>query len=452
MKELNLTQGSVSKKLFTFATPFLIANLLQALYGGVDLFVIGQFDDSAGVAGVAIGSQVIQTITGIILGITTGITILIGIATGAKNTREITAIIGSSIWLFILFGGTLTLLMTLLHHPIALAMQTPPEALTDTENYLLICSLGIPFIMGYNVVFGIMRGMGDSRSPLYFTALACAINIALDFLFVGGLHMRTAGAALATILSQGISFLAALRFLYRKGPLASLSRQEIRWQGFLAKRILVLGAPLALQDGLVNISFLLITIMVNQIGVIAAAALGVVEKLIVFAVLPPMAIASAVAAMTAQNYGAGLFQRMVRCLRVGIGMALLFGLSFCIYSQFAPESLISIFTHDNAVIRLASGYLRSYSLDCIVISFVFCFNAYFCGQGNSWFPLIHSLIATFLFRIPLSWILCHLDPSTLLWMGFASPFASLVSLGICLWYLRRQQTGLKTPQPLWAQS
>lgn len=325
MKELDLTQGNVVKVLFQFALPYLLANVLQALYGGADLFVVGQFDDAASVAGVAIGSQVMQTVTGIILGLKTGITVLIGIATGARNYKELVAVIGSSVWLFALIGIVLTSLMVLCHDPITSVMHTPAEAMQDTQAYLLIASLGIPFIIGYNVVCGILRGIGDSRTPLYFVLLACIINIVLDFLLVGAFHLRAAGAALATISSQGISFVTALWFLHRRGFSFPFTRKDIRLNGLLSRRIMVLGAPIALQDALVNISFLIITVIVNQMGVIASAALGVVEKVIVFAMLPPVAISSAVAAMTAQNYGAGLIGRMNRCLYAGIGMALVFG-------------------------------------------------------------------------------------------------------------------------------
>lgn len=439
MKELDLTTGSVPKVLLRFALPYLLANVLQALYGGADLFVVGRFDDAASVAGVAIGSQVMQTVTGIILGLTTGITVLIGIATGARNDREAASIIGSSVWLFAGVAFMFTLLMTVFHTPIAEVMHTPVEAMPDTRHYLLICSLGIPFIIGYNVVFGIMRGLGDSQSPLYFVGLACVLNIALDFVLVGGLHMRAAGAAIATVASQGISFTAALWYLHRKGFHFEFSRRDLRFNSRIGRRITTLGAPIALQDVLINISFLIITVIVNQMGVIASAALGVVEKLIVFAMLPPVAVSSAVAAMTAQNYGAGFHERMNRCLASGIGMALVFGAAFCLYSQFLPSTLVSIFTGDAQVINMASDYLRGYSIDCIMVSFVFCFNSYFSGQGNSWFPMVHSLIATFLFRIPLSWTFSHIDPTSLVWMGYAPPLSTLVSLLICTWYFMRSR-------------
>lgn len=443
MKELDLTQGSVPKVLLRFAMPFLIANVLQALYGGADLFVVGQYDDAASVAGVAIGSQVMQTITGIILGLTTGTTILIAMGTGAKDDRKVAATIGTSVYFFTVTGIILTLVMVLFHRPIAALMHTPEEAMADTLHYILICSAGIPFIMGYNVVCGILRGLGDSKSPLYFVGLACIINIGADFLLVGGFGMRAAGAAIATVLSQGISFLTALWFLHRRGFHFEFTRRDIRFYKDLSRRIVTLGAPIALQDALINVSFLIITVIVNQMGVIASASLGVVEKIIIFAMLPPTAMAAAVATMTAQNYGAGLIQRMSRCLYSGIGISLVFGVSVCVYSQFLPETLTGIFTNDPAVIEMAAGYLRGYSIDCVMVSFVFCINSYFSGQGNSWFPMIHSMIATFLFRIPLSYLCGQLDPTDLVLMGYAPPLSTLVSLLICFWYLKRNKRKLQ---------
>ena len=449
MKELNLTQGSVPKVLLQFAVPFLVANILQALYGGADLFVVGQYDDSAGVAAVAIGSQVMQTITGIILGITTGTTVLIAIATGAKDNRKVASTIGSSIWLFSITGIILTLL--LLHSQIAEWMHTPTEAMSDTKSYILVCSTGILFIIGYNVVCGILRGLGDSKTPLYFIALACIINIVLDFILVGYFHLGATGAAIATVTAQGVSFATALCFLHRKGFHFEFTRRDIRLNGVLSKRILALGAPIALQDALINVSFLIITVIVNQMGVIASASLGVVEKIIVFAMLPPMAISSAVATMTAQNYGAGLIRRMNQCLLSGIGLALIFGVTVCLYSQFLPETLTAFFSKDPAVISMAAEYLKGYSIDCVIVSFVFCINSYFSGQGNSLFPMIHSLIATFLFRIPLSYWFSQIDSSSLFIMGFAPPLSTIVSLLICIWYLRYTKDKRSTTHPCYSQ-
>lgn len=443
MKQLDLTQGSVPRVLLQFAVPFLLANLLQALYGGADLFVVGWYDDAAAVSAVAVGSQVMQTITGIILGLTTGVTVLIAMNTGARDYEKVARTIGTAAVSFLGLAVVLTAVMCLFHRQVTSLMHTPPEALTDTLHYVLICSLGIPFIMGYNVVCGILRGMGDSRSPLYFVGTACAINIVADFLLVGGLGMRAAGAAVATVLSQGISFGASLWFLYRRGFPFEFHRTHLRYDRPLTRRIVYLGAPIALQDALVNISFLVITVIVNQMGVIPSAAMGVVEKIIVFAMLPPTAIAAAVATMTAQNYGAANLLRMRRTLLSGAAMALAFGTVVFVYSQFLPGTLTGFFTSDASVIAMANGYLRGYSLDCVLVSVVFCVNSYFSGQGNSWFPMIHSMVATFLFRIPLSFLFGMLDPTDLRLMGWAPPLSTVVSVVICIWYLRRNTRRLQ---------
>ena len=274
MKELDLTKGSVLKTLLQFAVPFLIANLLQALYGGADLFVVGWFDDAASVAAVAIGSQVMQTITGIILGLTTGTTVVIAMATGAKNYCDVATSIGTSICLFASVGLFLTLIMVVSHNYIAVLMHTPVEAMRDAKHYLLICSIGIPFIMGYNVVCGILRGLGDSKTPLYFVALACVINIVLDVVLVGFCHLRAAGAAIATASSQGISFLTALWFLHKRGFHFPFSRRDIRLSPILSRRIFVLGAPIALQDALVNVSFLLINRYCQSNGCYCFGSIG----------------------------------------------------------------------------------------------------------------------------------------------------------------------------------
>lgn len=441
-RELDLTKGNVFRILLKFAMPFLLANLLQALYGAADLFVVGQFDGAHSVAAVAIGSQVMQVMTGLIFGITTGTTVLIGMSVGAKKSSETASIIGTSIVLFSIIGVCVTLLASSCHSLITSAVYTPPQAIESTNNYILICSLGIIFIMGYNVICGIFRGLGDSKTPLYFIAFSCTINIILDFILVGHFALGASGAALATITSQGISFSMMLLYLYRKGFKFEFSRKNIRLDRVISRKILKLGTPIALQDGLTSLSFLIITIIVNQMGVIAAAALGVVEKLIIFMMLPSLAISAALATMTAQNFGAKLYDRMRLGLRSAISISMIFGAIFCLLSLTVPELLTSIFTNDSAVIGKASEYLMVYGTDCILTCFVFNFNTYFSGQGDSMFPLIQSLIATFILRIPMSFLFGYLDDSSLLLMGFAPPVTSVFSIFICFWYLRRSSRRL----------
>ena len=369
-----LTEGKLAPALLRFAVPFLISNFLQALYGAVDLFVVGQFSTSASVSAVAIGSQVMQTVTWIILGISMGGTVLIGQKIGEKNGEGAAEAVGCVAVLFGLMALVLTPLMLIAVNGAVALMKTPPEAVSAARSYIFICSCGLPFITGYNGVSGIFRGIGDSRTPVIFIGLACIVNVIGDFLFTGWMGMGAAGAALATVIAQAVSFLAALAYMYKKGFSFPFGRRHLRLRRKPAAAILKVGFPLALQDALVNVSFLIITTIINTMGLTASAAVGVVEKIISFAMLPPSAIASAVTTVTAQNIGAKKPERAKRALWYGIGFSLVFGIVVCIFVQFFAPLVTAVFSRDEAVILAAAQYLRSYSYDCILVSFVFCIN------------------------------------------------------------------------------
>lgn len=436
-REKALTKGDVFLTLLNFSLPFLGSNLLQALYGASDLFMVGRFSDSAGVSAVATGGQVMQTLTGLAIGLTTGGTVMIAKHFGARRRAEMADTVATSLGVF----GVLSLFMTaatiMMINPICALLQVPPEALALTRRYLFICANGILFIVGFNAVSGILRGLGDSRTPLYFMVIACLINVSTDLLFVGVFKMGAPGAAISTVLAQAASLLLAFLHLFRKGYLGKYRASHPMPRIRCAHDILGVGVPIAMQDGLVNISFLIITALVNRMGLTASAAVGVVEKLIVFSMLPTTAFASAVAAMVAQNQGAGLHKRARKCLSTGIGLSLLFGVACFICAQVNAAGLVGIFTTDPAVIQAGAQYLRSYSADVIIVCFVFCMNTYFSGSGNTVFPLLHSLIATFFIRIPLSWILSRPGSGSMFALGFAAPLASALSLALCVCYLRR---------------
>ncbi|MEX0083850.1 MATE family efflux transporter [Clostridium butyricum] len=431
----NLTKGKISTELLRFALPFLFASLLQAFYGAADLFVVGQFSDSASVSAVAIGSQVMQTITGIILGISMGGTVIIAKCTGENNNKGIAKAIGSLSSLFLIFAIILTPLMLILINSAVSLMHTPLEAVQFTTQYIFICALGIPFIIGYNAVSGIFRGIGDSKTPVYFVLIACIINIIVDIVLVGIFKMGAVGAAIATISSQAISFIFALVYMIKKKFEFKISRSDFKLDKESIKQILIVGSPLALQDALVNISFLIITTIINTMGLIPSAAVGVVEKIIIFAMLPPTAFGSAVSAMTAQNVGAGKPERVKKILCYGIIYSLTFGIVATIYCQISPESLTFIFSNDPKVVEVAGKYLRSFSIDCVMVSFVFCINGYFSGNGQSIISLIHSMIATFGVRIPLTYLISKIADVTLYELGFAAPSSTFVSILICFTYL-----------------
>ncbi|MGF6906761.1 MATE family efflux transporter [Fusobacterium sp. PH5-44] len=437
MKQTNLlTDGNPIKTLLKFSFPFLISSFLQALYGAVDLLVVGQYSTSANVAGVAIGSQIMQTITSVILGLTTGATILIGQYFGGKKERNAAKTVGTFSLFFGILGIIITIVFLFTINFIIKLVNTPVDAKTSTYNYLFICTLGFPFIIGYNCLSGILRGSGDSKRPLYFIIAACIINIVFDFLLVKYFHMGANGAAFATVSSQGVSFILALLYLKNNRLPFKFNKKYIQIFPAKLKMIFQLGFPIALQDGLISISFLIITGIINNMGVIASASVGVVEKIIIFAMLAPSSIAASIAIITAQNIGAKKIQRAKHFLLLGIVFSLAMTASFFLCAQFIPEKLTSIFSTDSKVIHTAAKYLRSYSLDCLLVCFVFSMNSFLSGSGSSLFPMIHSLIATFTIRIPFSYFLSKVENITLLEIGFAAPLSTLFSFIMLLLYFR----------------
>lgn len=434
MQTRRMTEGRVGPALIRFAGPYLMSSFLQALYGAADLFVVGRFTGSAAVSAVSTGSQVMQMITGLMLGISMGGTVLIGRRVGEGDPEGMARAIGTLSMLLGLVALVLAPAVALFSRGAARLMRTPAEAMEMARGYIFICAVGIPFIIGYNAVSGIFRGLGDARTPVLFIAVACLVNVGADFYLVGGLGMGAQGAALATVAAQGISFICALIYMKKRGFDFPLGRRHFRLEGRATRAILRLGVPLAAQDALVSLSFLIITAIINGLGLVASASVGVVEKIITFAMLPPSAFASAVATMTAQNEGAGLHQRALKGLKCGIGYSLAFGLAVCLFAQWRPQSLTAIFSGDRLVIEAAAGYLRAYAIDCIFVAFVFNLNAYFNGCGRSVISLAHSLAATFLARIPLSYLFSRLGGASLYPMGLAAPLASLMSIAILAVY------------------
>ena len=300
-----LTSGSVLQSILRFSLPYLLSYFLQTLYGLADLFIIGQFQGAEGTTAVSIGSQVMHMLTVMIVGLAMGTTVTIGRATGAGDRKEASLAAGNTATLFLGVSVVLTAVLLALARPIVLVMSTPAAAVEGTVHYLTICFAGIPFITAYNILSAIFRGLGDSRSPMVFIALACGVNIGLDVLFMGPMALGPTGAALGTVIAQGVSVVLAFWMLRRKKELISLSRGDLRPRREMMSRLLDIGAPIALQDGLIQVSFILITIIVNRRGLTDAAAVGIVEKIISFIFLVPSSMLSTVSALGAQNLGAG---------------------------------------------------------------------------------------------------------------------------------------------------
>lgn len=428
----DLTEGSICKTLIRFAIPYFISCFMQAFYGMADLYITGRFNGAASITAVSVGSQIMHMITVIIIGLAMGSTVLLGNTAGAKDAEGGAKTVGNSIFLFGVFSVILMLALLLFTSEIAVLMQTPEEAYRDTVQYLVICFAGIPFIVAYNVISSIFRGLGDSRTPMYFVAVACVINIALDYIFIGVMELGAAGAALGTILSQAVSSATAFIVIKKRKFDFSLSRRDLVPDRTTIGRILTVGSPVALQDGLIQVSFLAITTIANSRGLVAATAVGVVEKIISFLFLVPSALLSAVSAITAQNMGAGKRQRADRTLGYGLVLAVVSGLLFSVFCQAYPDVLVGLFNKEPAILAAGCQYLRSYSFDCLFAGIHFCFSGYFCGRGKSYISFIHNIASILLMRIPGAWLASVYYPGTLYPMGWAAPVGSIISSLICV--------------------
>ena len=440
---LSLTEDRIRTALPRFALPFLLANVLQSLYGAVDLVIIGRYCSSAAISAVATGTQLMMTLLGLIIGLSTGNTVLLGQSIGEKNGEKGGHAVGTAATLFLILAVIVTPLIIIFALPMLRLMQIPAEAEVHAHNYLTICACGIPFILGYNCIGGCFRAMGDSKTPMIFVAVSSCVNLAGDLLLVGLLHMNAAGAALATVFSQMTSFVMSLIVLMKKGFPFPFHRHYFKpdWKamGFILK----VGVPLSAQEALVNVSFLLITAMVNGMGVTASASVGIVEKILGFVMMPPMAFSAAVTTITAQNIGAKQPERALQGLRWGILYALIFGVAFCAAAVIVPQFFTGIFSKDPAVVQMAASYLRPYSTDCILICVIFTMNSYFNGCGKSLISFVHSMVATFGVRVPLCRFVLPYCVGTLTPMGLCMPAASVVSLIICggyfLWLRKKMK-------------
>ena len=430
--ERDLTSGSVWKNIVYFSLPYLLSYFLQTLYGLADLFIVGQFDGVASTTAVSIGSQVMHMLTVMIVGLAMGTTVNIGRAVGARDSQKASKVVGNTTVLFVGVSVVLAVVLLVLVQPIVRVMSTPAEAVEGTVRYLTICFIGIPFITAYNVIASIFRGLGDSKSPMYFIAVACVANIALDYLFIGALHMGPAGAALGTTLSQTISVAVSLLVLLKKKTGISVKRADFRLERVTMGQVLKIGVPIAAQDGFIQVAFIIITIIANRRGLGVAAAVGIVEKIISFLFLVPSSMLSTVSALGAQNMGAGKYERADQILRYAMGIAVGFGLIVSLLIQIIAGPVVGLFTTDATVILLGAQYIRGYIWDCIFAGVHFSFSGYFCAYGKSEISFVHNLIAILCVRIPGVYLTSKIFPDTLFPMGLATATGSLLSVIICM--------------------
>lgn len=435
MKETqNFTKGNILTSLVWFALPVLAALFLQTMYGAVDMLVVGRFATAADVSAVSTGSWLMQLITSFVVGIAMDTTVLLGRRLGEGKPEEAGKIIGASIVLFTIIGVVITFFMELCAVPVAQIMRTPIEAFDATVLYVRICSAGSVFIVAYNVLGSIFRGIGDSRMPLVTVAIACVFNITGDFLLVGVFSMATAGAAIATVLAQALSVIISVLIIRRQKLPFTFRRTDIVFDRKRMGSVFRLGLPIAFQDLLVSISFLAITAIVNSLGVIPSAGVGVAEKLCGFIMLVPSAFNQSMSAFVAQNMGAGRMDRAKRALLCGIGMSLVVGVFMAWLSFFHGDLLAGLFARDEAVITAAADYLKAYAIDCLLVSVMFCMIGYFNGCGKTLFVMLQGIAVAFGVRIPVSLIMSRIKPVSLFKVGLATPCSSVVQIILCVGY------------------
>lgn len=423
-RDHDLTQGNLASTVILFAVPFLLANLIQALYGAVDLMIVGWYCEKEAVAAVSTGTQVTQIITSIISGLTMGATVLVGSYVGRKRPEDVRETISTSLCLFFFAGVVLSVLLYLFTVPVLTLLKTPPEAFALAKQYVNVCACGVVFICGYNAISAVLRGYGDSKSPLLFVAVAGCLNVAGDIILVKYFGMGVQGTALATIASQGFSMVCAMVYLNRRDFIFKFRLSNFKLYGRKGKELLQIGVPISLQECMVRLSFLYLTSVTNSLGVAAASAVGIASKYDVFAMLPATSIASALASIVAQNYGAGKYDRMNRSLWVGILSAAPFSLAFFLWAQLSPQTMIGIFSRDPSVIAAGIPFFKTCSYDYLCVLMVFAMNGYLNGRSRTIFTMLSCCFGALALRMPLIYLVCRFVPENLGIIGTVAPTVS----------------------------
>ena len=442
----NFTEGSILKKLSLFMLPVLGALILQAAYGAVDLLVVGRFGSTAGLSAVSTGSQLMNLVTFMVTQLAMGATVLIARYLGEKKPERIGAVLGGATVVFAILAAVLFVLLVFFAHPIAVLMQAPSEALGLTTRYVRICGMGIFFIVAYNMLAAIFRGLGDSKSPLLFVLVACLINIAGDLLFVAGFKMDAAGAAIATVMAQAVSVVLAIFILLKKDLPFTLKKSDFRLNP-QCRKFLQVGLPLALQEVLTQASFLALCAFVNRLGLTASSGYGVASKIVSFAMLIPSALMQSMASFVAQNVGASKPKRAKQAMFTGMGIGLVFGCAVFALVMLKGDVLAGIFSTDAEVVQKGFEYLKGFAPETILTAILFSMLGYFNGNNKTVFVMIQGLVQTLLVRLPMSYLMSIQPNASLTKIGLAAPVSTLVGVllntAFYLYFTHSQQKELQ---------
>ena len=438
----DFTKGSILHKLLLFMLPVLGALALQAAYGAVDLLVVGRFGSTSGLSAVSTGSQVLNLATFVVTQLAMGVTVLIARYLGEQRPKQIPDVIGGASIVFLILSVLLFILMVFGARPISVLMQAPAEALDLTESYVKICGCGIFFIVAYNMLSALFRGLGDSRSPLLFVLVACIVNVFGDLLLVAGLHMDAAGAALATVAAQAVSVVCAVVMLLKKQLPFRLSLRDFRLNS-QCKRFLLIGLPLALQEFLTQMSFLALCAFVNRLGLEASSGYGVACKLVNFVMLIPSSLMQSMASFVSQNIGAGNMKRAKRSMYTGIAVGLVIGCIVYTLVVLKGDLLCSIFTTEPAVIEKGFAYLKGFAPEAIVTAVLFSMVGFYNGSEHTVWVMFQGLVQTLLVRLPLAYVMSSVPNASLTKIGMAAPCSTAVGIvlnvGFFIYLNRRQK-------------
>ena len=442
----NFTEGNILKKLSLFMLPVLGALILQAAYSAVDLLVVGRFGSTAGLSAVSTGSQLMNLVTFMVTQLAMGATVLIARYLGEKKPERIGAVLGGATVVFAILATVLFVLLVFFAHPIAVLMQAPSEALGLTTRYVRICGMGIFFIVAYNMLAAIFRGLGDSKSPLLFVLVACLINIAGDLLFVAGFKMDAAGAAIATVMAQAVSVVLAIVILLKKDLPFTLKKSDFRLNP-QCRKFLQVGLPLALQEVLTQASFLALCAFVNRLGLTASSCYGVASKIVSFAMLIPSALMQSMASFVAQNVGASKPKRAKQAMFTGMGIGLVFGCAVFALVMLKGDMLAGIFSTDAEVVQKGFEYLKGFAPETILTAILFSMLGYFNGNNKTVFVMIQGLVQTLLVRLPMSYLMSIQPNASLTKIGLAAPVSTLVGVllntAFYLYFTHSQQKELQ---------
>lgn len=426
-QKTDFTQGSILKKLFWFMVPILGALILQAAYGAVDLLVVGRFGSTSGLSAVSTGSQVLNLVTFVVTQLAMGITVLIARYLGERRPQQIAPLLGGGVLVFALISVGLCILLVCFARPISILMQAPEESLDLTVSYVRICGSGIFFIVAYNLLSAIFRGLGDSKSPLLFVLVACVVNIFGDLLLVAGFHMDAAGAALATVFAQTVSVVCAVIMLLKKELPFSLTKEDFRFNK-QCRKFLEIGLPLALQEFLTQLSFLALCAFVNRLGLEASSGYGVASKIVNFAMLVPSALMQSMASFVSQNVGAGNPKRAKQSMFTGIGVGLGFGCVVFALVMMKGDVLAGFFSPDAAVIQSGFDYLKGFAPETIATAVLFSMIGYFNGNQKTLWVMVQGLVQTLLVRLPLAYFMSIQPNASLTNIGLAAPASTAVGI------------------------